>query len=220
MSASAHRSADLAAGSASEHTHCVIFGGRAVAVAVAVLALGGCASSTHTAAATTAGGAPPSASASPAVHRSAPTSQPCRTRQLSVRLGVSGAGGGTAYRQVDFRNVSTTTCVLSGYPTVVFLDGTGRPVGHPAAPTNLLGTSIGPVELAPGQVGHASIGVTTAANYPAATCEAVTTSSIRISVPGDSAATIVHDRETVCSTNKVSTLVTPYRPGQPQTAVG
>jgi hypothetical protein len=137
-----------------------------------------------------------------------------------VRLGVSGAGLGTAYQQVDLRNISATTCVLTGYPTVVFLDGAGRPVGQPAAPTNLLGIPIGPVTLAPGQVGHASIGVATAANYPAATCQPATTSTIRISIPGDPTGTIVQDRETVCSTSTVSTLVTPFRPSQPPTPIG
>lgn len=203
-----------------EQTHLVIFGGRLVAATVTVVALGGCATTSTTPVSRTAGSRPPSSSPSPTSSGNAPKSPPCQVSQLSVRLGVGGAAAGTSYQQIDFRNVGTTTCVLSGYPTVVFLDPAGQPVGQPAAPMNLLGTPIGPVELAAGQVGHASLGVATAQNYPAATCKPATTSTIRVSVPGDSATTTIHDRETVCSTGPTSTLITPFRPGQTKTPVG
>jgi hypothetical protein len=93
-------------------------------------------------------------------------------------------------------------------------------VGQASVRTNPLDTTISSVELRPGEIGHASIGIETAANFPVATGRPVTVSTLRIEVPGDPAGKALPDRATLCSKEPASTLITPFGPGQPTTAVG
>jgi hypothetical protein len=164
---------------------------------------------------------PVPADASPApASLPAPVDAPCRMSQLSVVLGTAGAAGGTAYQQVDFRNRGTVACVLDGYPSLTFLDRSGNAVGRPATQTDVMGTPVVAVPLAPGGTGHASMGVATARNSPTSSCRPTDTVQIRIAVPGDPSGRTLASSQVVCSRGPSSTLVTPFAPGVPGTAVG
>src|ERR1039458_4775342 len=53
----------------------------------------------------------------------------CIPSQLSVSLGQNLAGAGNRVFVILFENVSSSTCLLRGYPTVVGVDASGHRVG-------------------------------------------------------------------------------------------
>ena len=188
--------------------------GRMVGVVV-VLGLGGCA--------TTAVNDVTDSTGTPAVAHVAqgsPVTAPCRLSQLAVTLGRGGAGLGTTYQQIDFRNLGATACVLDGYPSLVFLDGRSHVVGGPATRANIMGTPLVAVTVAPGESGHASMGVETAANDPPSACRPTATIKIRVTVPGDPSGRVIAMNQVVCSIGPLSTLISQFAAGVPGTAVG
>ena len=58
---------------------------------------------------------------------------PCRTADLSARLGRIDAGAGQRYETLTLTNVSRHTCHTYGYVGMLFLDGHGR-----ALPTDVV----------------------------------------------------------------------------------
>ena len=79
---------------------------------------------------------------------------PCRDGQISATAGSRGAAGGSYYDVLLFRNISTTTCSLFGYPGVMLADASGHAVKTL--------TQRGPatahlIVLAPGAVASATI---------------------------------------------------------------
>jgi hypothetical protein len=53
----------------------------------------------------------------------------CRTAQLTVRTGRTGAAAGSGGGSIVLNNVSRSTCSLEGYPTnLQMLNATGRPI--------------------------------------------------------------------------------------------
>jgi hypothetical protein len=61
------------------------------------------------------------------------TAPPCRTADLSARLGRVDAGAGQRYETLTLTNVSRHTCHTYGYVGMLFLDARGR-----ALPTQVL----------------------------------------------------------------------------------
>jgi Protein of unknown function (DUF4232) len=53
----------------------------------------------------------------------------CSPNQLSVSLGQNLAGAGNRVFVILFENISSSTCLLRGYPTVVGVDASGHWVG-------------------------------------------------------------------------------------------
>lgn len=201
-------------------------GARAIASVFAIVLLVGCTTVPATARSTV-----NSARSSPAFSFATSTPAPavtaspvragprCRTAQLAVVLGTDGVAAGTSYRQIDFRNVSKTGCTLYGYPSLVFLKKTGS-VGRPAREFNVIGGPLQVVSLAPGAVGHSSLGVETAADFDPSRCRPASTTRIRITLPGQATGWVLTSASSVCSTGPASTLILPFAPGAPPTAVG
>jgi Protein of unknown function (DUF4232) len=79
---------------------------------------------TTTAAPTTAEAAPPSPSAPLLTAQRAR----CHVGQLSVGLGRAGVAAGGAGQVVTFTNTSRLSCTLRGYPQLVMVTATGRPL--------------------------------------------------------------------------------------------
>lgn len=143
----------------------------------------------------------------------------CRSSQLTVTLGRGGVAAGTSYQQIDFRNVGAATCTLYGYPSLIFLSHALH-AGRPAKSLNVTGDTVQVVSVAPGQTAHASMGVETAMNFPTTTCRPATTTKIRIALPGEPAGWTFMQTNMICTRGPSSTLITPFAPGQPATAVG
>ena len=177
----------------------------AAAVAAAVCALAGCGS----------GSAKASSTGTPTVTVTAPsddTPQPsssaitsCQTSDLTLTLGPGDGAAGHEYFALKFTNTGTATCTLNGYPGVSFVTGTaGQQLGAPAQrATNAPAVGI---TLQPGSAGVATIGVTQAGNYDAATCQPTPVTGFRVYPPNETASAFVAYAGTGCASSAVNLL--------------
>jgi hypothetical protein len=94
---------------------------------------------------------------------SAPSGTTCRTANLSVSLGQPVGSAGHLNYEIAFRNHGASSCVMTGFPGVSFLDASGHPTGNPAARNRL---SYVPVDLAPGATAYAHLSVNDLGNPP------------------------------------------------------
>lgn len=103
--------------------------------------------------------------------------------------GQGDAAAGNYYLPILFRNISTRSCQLFGYPGVAGLDTAGQQVVQ-AIRSNIGGVSPHNVTLAPGQVGSAVIhssnvpsgNQTTCPNYGLLVTPPGETHSVRLSI--------------------------------------
>jgi hypothetical protein len=106
---------------------------------------------------------------------------PCQGKQLKVKLGLGNGAAGTFYYPIQFKNVSSTSCTLYGFPGVSFTGETYAVQVGPAASRNRASPEH-LVTLAPGKVASALIAVVDAQNYPSA-CGLTTASGILVYPP-------------------------------------
>jgi hypothetical protein len=117
----------------------------------------------------------------------APTAnKACAASGLVVWAGPEPGGGaaGSVYYRIEFTNLSTATCTLSGFPKVSAVDLKGKRVGAFAAAEP--GKKAAKVTLAPGQVAAAQLRIVDALNFPADKCKATTAAGLRVGIPGGS----------------------------------
>src|ERR1022692_4782982 len=65
----------------------------------------------------------PTSPAPASSHPAAIGPQPCATRSLGAKAGISQGAAGSTYVQIVFTNISGTSCTLYGYPGVSFAGG-------------------------------------------------------------------------------------------------
>ena len=82
----------------------------------------------------------------------------CTTGRLALSLGSPSGTAGATHYELLFRNSSSSSCMLYGYPGVSFLTSAGQQIGAPA--TREPGTTIHTVALAPGSRAQADLAVT------------------------------------------------------------
>jgi Domain of unknown function (DUF4232) len=138
---------------------------------------------------------PPSPQAS-----SSPALTGCASSALKARVVTSqgGAAAGSAYYPIDFTNISSTSCMMFGYPGVSFVTGQGGSRLGKAATRNTAVAPV-PVTLAPGKVAHATIQVTDAGNYTRSECKPVTGHWLKIYPPNQFTAIYARFTTQVCS---------------------
>jgi hypothetical protein len=109
----------------------------------------------------------------------------CRTAQLNIRLGHTGAAMGSVGSSAVFTDSSSSPCTLRGYPSLQMLDASGAhiPTRVTRTATTVPRLPARLVSLRPG--GHATfyIGFADATGFAAATCP--TSSRVEITPPGD-----------------------------------
>ena len=136
----------------------------------------------------------------------------CANSTLRPSLAPAGAAAGTAYYALRLTNVSAATCTLYGYPGVSFVSGVGgQQIGSAAARNPLYPVTT--VVLAPNATANATVGVATAANYPAARCHPATAHALRVYPPGQTAAAYVTQDFAACSASVLVLTVTAVRAG-------
>lgn len=112
------------------------------------------------------------------------TAKPCAAATTVVWAGEEPGGGtaGSVFYRIDFTNLSTATCTLSGYAKVNAVDLKGARIG--AFATHETGKPAKTVTLAPGQSASATLRIVDALNFPADKCKATTAAGLRIGLPG------------------------------------
>jgi hypothetical protein len=129
----------------------------------------------------------------------------CSTKQLSGSLAASGAATGTAYYQLELRNVGSSRCYVEGYAGVSFVAGSnGHQVGAAAARSSA--ASIPEVVLSPGQVAFALLGVHDAYNFGSA-CNPTPVLGFRVYPPNQTTALYVPHSDEGCANASVDTLI-------------
>jgi hypothetical protein len=122
----------------------------------------------------------------PAAAVPAPATKTCSAPSLVVWAAEEPGGGtaGSVYYRLQFTNLGTATCALSGYAKVNAVNLKGGRIG--AYATHEKGKPAKPVTLAPGQSASATLRITDALNFPADKCKATTAAGLRVAIPGGS----------------------------------
>lgn len=141
-----------------------------------------------------------------------PGPRPCPASGLQARIGLTQGAAGSAYAEIDFTNVSGSTCTLYGYPGVSFVTSKGGSVvGAPAARTSPPAARL--VTLAPGGIASSLLRITDAGVYPPARCHAVSVDRMQIYPPDQRTALFLFYATTVCSKPLVTLHVNVVIPG-------
>ncbi|MBV9380778.1 MAG: DUF4232 domain-containing protein [Streptosporangiaceae bacterium] len=125
----------------------------------------------------------------------------CTTSSLEIWLGVAqeNASGYVRY-PLEFTNVSSTTCALSGYPTVSAYrageEGRGQ-IGNAAGRD--ASATVRQVLLAPGATAHTEGRLAAAGDFPAARCKPVAAQELRVFPPGQPSARYIPYPFAACS---------------------
>ena len=108
----------------------------------------------------------------------------CATSGLDIWLNTQGSGAaGTIYYNLEFTNLSGSTCTLFGYPGVSGTDLNGTQLG--SAAVRIGGTSQ-TVTLASGATATALLGIVQGGIFPPAQCGPVTAAGLRVYPPNQS----------------------------------
>ena len=143
--------------------------------------------------------APAAALASPgpqagSAHAAAPS---CATSGLDVWLDTQGrAALGTTFYNLEFTNLSGSSCTLFGYPAVSAVTLTGTTLGSGSSPS---GGTPHTVTLANGATAHAVLGITTTADFPPSQCQPVTAAGLQVHPPGQTKSKTVPFPFSACS---------------------
>ena len=115
-----------------------------------------------------------------------PTTSSCTTSQLSIVLGTeSAAMGARAVAGMGFKNISSTTCTLMGYPKIQMVDSVGKSI--PTFVTDvpaLMGvkSAVNLISLNPGHTAIFNLMYEASTGYANAICP--TSSSVQFTAPG------------------------------------
>jgi len=128
---------------------------------------------------------------------------PCAASGLRISIGA-GPQAASSYR-LDFTNLSSSSCTLTGYPVVAAYRGdhvrVGNPAGQDAAGAGTGGAaaarSARRVLLAPGATAHAALSVNTGIQRGA--CRPVVAAGLRVLAPGGSAPRYIRHPIPACS---------------------
>lgn len=125
---------------------------------------------------------------------SSPQSLPrCTSADLRVEIGIANVAMGHVGQQIRLKNVSHSTCTLSGYPRLQMLNAAGAPLTtrlHFGADYMIPAIPVRMVTLAPNASAGFLVGYEDATGYASASCP--TSNTINIIPPHDTTALIVH----------------------------
>jgi hypothetical protein len=123
----------------------------------------------------------------------------CRTGDVGVSVAERRGGGGLGHfgRLLVFRNVSSRSCSMYGYPGVSFMGGgSGRQVNDPFVRS---GGSPVSVTLAPDGLANVTLFFTQVGSFDPAQCVPVRVDGYRVYAPDEMAAVFVADPQEACS---------------------
>jgi len=152
-------------------------------------------------------GQPTSASSSPAQSSVPAGPGECSTAALHVHIGLSQGAAGTIYYNLDFTNVSGSTCIVQGYPGVSLVSAgsdAGSQIGADAKRNPLRPSH--PITLASGQTANALLGIAEVGDFSASSCSPVTAHWMKVFPPDQFVATYVHFTTQTCASTSVPTM--------------
>ncbi len=122
---------------------------------------------------------------------------------VGVRSSAGGAAAGSNYVLLTYRNTSSASCVLTGFPGVSFVGhGNGTQLGDPAVRNRT--NRANPVRVAPGATTTSLLQIANAGNYDAKECAPTTADGFRVYPPGSRAAVYVAFGVAACQRSTAS----------------
>jgi len=114
-------------------------------------------------------------------HRNTATVATCGVENLRLSAGQQSGAAGTIYQHIIVTNTGTSTCMMSGYPTVFLYGSNGYALGGGAAaqPQPALTT----ISLAPGGSAYTVVGYPQAGNFNPGVCSSTKSTSLKLYVP-------------------------------------
>jgi hypothetical protein len=107
----------------------------------------------------------------------------CHRNQLRAHLGQGNGAAGSVRISASFRNTSSSTCSLEGYPGMQMLNKAGKPIPT-SVHRGLPGTApVRSVTLAPGGVAKFYMGFADATGYGNKKCP--TSARVKVTAPND-----------------------------------
>jgi hypothetical protein len=115
----------------------------------------------------------------------APAAAPrCAQAQLQTWIGLPGDGAaGHTFYELEFSNISTRTCTLSGFPGVTARFSGGKQAGSPAVRSAAHPART--ITLGRGATAHVVLGIADVSVFPAAACHPVTATGLLVFAPND-----------------------------------
>jgi len=138
-------------------------------------------------------------------HATTPRVAPaCVNGQIVSWLNTAGNGyaGGVGY-ELQFTNVSTHTCSLTGFPGVSAVNFFGHQIGLAATRSGSAGHA---VTIRPGATARAAVLITATGNFPLPTCRPVTADGLLVYAPGQTASDVIPFPFSVCSSHHTGSL--------------
>ena len=150
------------------------------------------------------------ASSGPHAGAAAATTPSCATSGLDVWLNTQGDGtAGTTFYNLEFTNLSGSTCTLFGYPGASAVTLTGTQLGSAASQNGTRHT----VTLANGATAHTVLGIVDALNFPQ--CHPVTAAGLRVYPPNQTHSRVAPYPFTACSNSgPIYLTIGPVQSGQ------
>lgn len=140
----------------------------------------------------------PQAAGAQAAHTAA-----CNYSAIHIAAEVSNGAAGSRYITLTYTNTGAAPCSLVGWPSVSYVDGSGQPIGAPAAPAAEW-TSSGEI-VAPGSSAQATLREARANLYGDA-CQAVTAAGYRVGIPGTDQSLVLALPAEACSNKALAQL--------------
>ncbi|HLW96702.1 MAG TPA: DUF4232 domain-containing protein [Solirubrobacteraceae bacterium] len=129
----------------------------------------------------------------------------CSASSLVVWLDTQGNGAaGSSFYNLQFTNLSRSSCQLSGYPGVSAVDLGGRQLGH-AGSRDAAHPAVA-VTLPAGGSAHTILRIVDAGNFPRSACGPVTAAGLRVYPPGQTASKLIPYPFAACSRNTATVL--------------
>ncbi len=151
---------------------------------------------------------PAAAQAVPDSHAS-PQAPRCSAANTYVWLALSPSGAaGTIYYPIEFTNLGSRTCWLSGFPTVYGVSRSGKTIG-PAAGRLIMPAR--PIVLRKNQTAHALVGIVEPGII--AGCHAVTAAGLAVYPPGQTRRQLVESFTFSACSNRVYMHAGPVQAG-------
>jgi hypothetical protein len=170
---------------------------RTAAAAAAVIALG-------------AGGAAWAVSSASASTTASSISK-CSAGDLAVSVDADSADGtaGTTFFNLEFTNISHSTCALFGFPGVSAVNGNGKQLGNAARRTNNVAYT--DVLLAPDHTAHGQLGYTDIIVDKG--CKPTTSFELKVFAPNDTVAKHAFFPISTCTTGQADLTVSRVEAG-------
>jgi hypothetical protein len=195
--------------------HSTFLPGRPSITALRHCALIGLICLTAAACGTQNGSGRPGQAAGPGQHSTPPGDSLCKTSHLDVTLDLRSAGvaAGTSLIPIDFTNVSTSSCRLTGFAYVSFsTDHEGRRVGPAATADRALAAHT--LLLGAGKTAHLWLRMVAAADLPASQCRPMEVAGLQVRLPGQPASIFIAHRFTTCARRVRGTDILTVEPFQ------